>query len=53
MVLVVLRLIIGTTIDPTSHTLWPFEIMIVGGLSALLMGALTLLRKHSMGAGPP
>jgi len=53
MVLVVLRLIIGTTIDPTSHNLWPFEIMIVGGLSALMMGALTLLRKHSMGAGPP
>lgn len=45
MVFVVLRLIIGTTIDPTSHNLWPFEILIVGGLSVLIMVALTLLRK--------
>jgi len=45
MVLVLLRLIIGTTIDPTSHNLWPFEILIVGGLSLLIMVALTLLRK--------
>jgi hypothetical protein len=45
MALVVLRLIIGITMDPTSHNLWPFEILIVGGLSALIVGALTLLRK--------
>ncbi len=45
MVFVVLRLIIGTTIDPTSHNLWPFEILMVGGLSVLIMVVLTLLRK--------
>ena len=49
MALVVLRLIIGTTIDPTSHDLWPFEILIAGGLSALIMAALTLLRRVASG----
>ena len=44
MALVVSRLIIGTTVDPTSHNLWPFEILVVGGLSVVIMAALTLLK---------
>jgi hypothetical protein len=44
MALVVLRLIIGTTMDPNSHNLWPFEILTIGGLSVLIMAALTLLK---------
>jgi hypothetical protein len=52
MSLVVLRLIIGTTMDPTSHNLWPFEILPAGGLSVLFMGALTLLRKAAQAKGP-
>jgi hypothetical protein len=42
---VVLRLIIGTTIDPTSHNLWPFEMLMSGVLSVLIMVALTVMRK--------
>jgi hypothetical protein len=49
---VLVRLIIGTTIDPTSHNLWPFEILIVGGLSLLIMAALTLLRKTAQAKAP-
>jgi hypothetical protein len=52
MALVVLRLIIGTTIDPSSHNLWPFEILIAGGLSVLIMAALTLLRKSTEAKEP-
>lgn len=39
---VVLRIIVGVTIDPTSHNLWPFEIVMVslGALAAIvLLGA--------------
>jgi hypothetical protein len=42
---VVVRLIIGVSIDPTSHNLWPFEILIVGLLSTVIMVVLTLARR--------
>jgi hypothetical protein len=42
---VVLRLIIGVTRDPTSHNLWPFEILMVGLASVVVMAVLMLLRK--------
>jgi hypothetical protein len=42
---VVVRLIVGVSIDPTSHNLWPFEILIVGLLSVVVMAVLMLLRK--------
>lgn len=41
MVFVVLRIFIDTARDPTSHNLWPFEIVMWGGLSCggmLLLG---------------
>jgi hypothetical protein len=42
---VVLRLIVGVCIDPTSHNLWPFEMLMVGLLSVVVMATLMLLRK--------
>jgi len=42
---VVLRLIAGVSVDPTSHNLWPFEILMVGLLSVGVMAVLMLLRK--------
>lgn len=37
---VVLRIVIGTAIDPTSHNLWPFEVAMAGLVS---VGAMVLL----------
>ena len=44
---VILRLILGTWMDPSSHNLWPFELLMVGGLSVAIMIVLMLLRKLS------
>jgi len=41
---VVLRIIVGTALDPTSHNLWPFEIVMVGGGSVLAMAVFTAMR---------
>ena len=45
--LVVVRLIVGVSRDPTSHNLWPFEILMVGLLSTVIMVLLTLARRAS------
>lgn len=50
MVFVVLRLVVDTARDPTSHNLWPFEILMWGALSCGWMLVLALARKLS-GAG--
>lgn len=50
MAFVVLRIAAGTAIDPTSHNLWPFEVLQAGALSLLVMLALWIARK-AMGAG--
>jgi len=42
---VVLRLLFGVAHDPTSHNLWPFEILQVGALSVVIMVALLIARK--------
>lgn len=47
---VVLRILVGVARDPTSHNLWPFEILQVGALGVVVMGALSLARKLT-GAG--
>ncbi len=44
---VVLRLIIGVSLDPTSHNLWPFEILTIGGINLLLMAVLAGMRRLS------
>lgn len=50
MTFVVLRIIAGTAIDPTSHNLWPFEVVMAGGISSAAMVALAIARRLS-GAG--
>ena len=44
---VVLRIIVGVAGDPTSHNLWPFEILQVGALSLGVIGVLIAVRKFS------
>lgn len=45
MAFVIVRILVGTTRDPTSHNLWPFEILMAGGASAIVMGVLALLKR--------
>lgn len=45
MALVVLRILVGTARDPTSHNLWPFEIVMWGGLSCGCMVLLGIARR--------
>jgi hypothetical protein len=42
---VVLRIVVDTARDPTSHNLWPFEILMVGGGALVTIGALKLARR--------
>jgi len=44
---VIVRLLVGVSIDRTSHNLWPFEILMVGLLSTVIMVVLTLARRAS------
>jgi hypothetical protein len=42
---VVLRIVIDTARDPTSHNLWPFEVLMAGVGALLAIGVLKLLRR--------
>jgi hypothetical protein len=42
---VVLRIVVDTTRDPTSHNLWPFEILEFGIVALAIVAALKLLRR--------
>jgi len=42
--LVALRIVLGTALDPTSHNLWPFEILQASVVSLVAIGALTVGR---------
>lgn len=42
---VLLRIVVGTAADPTSHNLWPFEILYAGVVSLALIVALTVARR--------
>lgn len=44
---VVVRIVVGVAVDPTSHNLWPFEILQVGTLSIVVIGVLFAARKFS------
>ena len=46
MAFVVLRIIFGVSRDPTSHNLWPFEILIWGVVSLVIMGGLVIARRY-------
>lgn len=39
----------GLTRDPTSHNLWPFELLIWGSLSLLLLALFLLARRFARG----
>ena len=39
------RIVIDTSRDPTSHNLWPFEILMAGALSAGITVVLAIARK--------
>ena len=41
---VVLRIIVDTSADPTSHNLWPFEVLGVMVLAGVALGGLQLVR---------
>lgn len=45
MAFVVVRIGFGVSRDPTSHNLWPFEILQVGALSVVIMAALFAARR--------
>ena len=42
---VVLRIALGTALDPTSHNLWPFEMLQASVVSLVLIGGVTLWRR--------
>jgi hypothetical protein len=42
--IVVLRIIVDTSADPTSHNLWPFEVLGVMVLAGIALGGLQLVR---------
>jgi len=44
---VMARIVLGTASDPTSHNLWPFEILQVAVLSLVVIGVLVAARKFS------
>jgi hypothetical protein len=44
MAFVVLRIILDTARDPTAHNLWPFEILMFGAISLVIIGALAIAR---------
>ncbi len=39
------RIVVDTARDPTSHNLWPFEILIAGGAGLALLAVAFVLRK--------
>jgi hypothetical protein len=43
--LVAARIVVDTARDPTSHNLWPFEILMAGGASVAFLGLLALARR--------
>jgi len=45
MAFVVLRIIIGVMLDPTSHNLWPFEILYAAAASLVYLSAVALARR--------
>jgi hypothetical protein len=45
MAFVSLRLVVDTAHDPTSHNLWPFEILMAGGACSVAMLVLIIARR--------
>ena len=51
---VVLKIVMDVRADPTSHNLWPFEVLAVVVAAAVLLGVLELIRIgiSRLGGGP-
>ena len=47
MTFVALRIVFDTARDPTSHNLWPFEILMFGLASVVFMAALAFVRRFA------
>jgi hypothetical protein len=45
MAFVVLRIVVGTAFDPTSHNLWPFEVLMTGALSVAITIGVVVARR--------
>ncbi len=45
MAFVVLRIIVDTVRDPTSHNLWPFEILICGAGCVAVVAVLAIAKR--------
>lgn len=43
--LVVLRILVETAADPTSHNLWPFEILMAGAFSVVIVAVMVVARR--------
>jgi hypothetical protein len=41
---VVLKIIVDTSLEPTSHNLWPFELLAVVVVAGVVLGVLQLVR---------
>lgn len=51
---VVLRIIVDTSRDPTSHNLWPFEILQFGTVALIAIGIMKFIRRRlGVEATPP
>ncbi len=51
---VVLRIIFDTSRDPTSHNLWPFEILQFGTVALIAIGIMKFIRRRlGVEATPP
>ena len=46
------RIVLGVRADPTSHNLWPFELLILGVFNAAALLGMALLRRIT-GVGDP
>lgn len=51
MALVVLRIVLDTARDPTSHNLWPFEVLVMGSVSLGLVLVLAIARRATGARG--
>lgn len=49
MAFVVLRIVLGALVDPTSHNLWPFEVLQAGVPCVLAIGAMFVVRRFTGG----
>jgi hypothetical protein len=50
---VILRIVVDTGADPTSHNLWPFEVLIAGLASLAVVGALAVARRLTANPSGP